>query len=122
LITAFESHTFWDVEGFVLVRARSLQKIKGEIFPFLITELTHTPLEGYPLLSRRIVDQIDLAPLTFRFLGRVQLLRESTKLFWSAPHLLHDTSYLSCAGAVPAASGSARTLPTIQAARRIGSR
>src|SRR5258708_31532850 len=43
------------------------------------------------------MDQIDLAPFTLRFLARVQLLRESTQLFRSAPHLPHDTSYLSCA-------------------------
>jgi hypothetical protein len=40
------------------------------------------------------MDQIDLAPFTLRFLARVQLLRESTQLFRSAPHLPHDTSYL----------------------------
>src|SRR6266699_6521835 len=42
------------------------------------------------------MDQIDLA---LRFLARVQFLRESAQLFRSAPHLLHDTSCLSCAGA-----------------------
>ena len=41
------------------------------------------------------MDQIDLAPFTLRFLARVQLLRESTQLFRSAPHLLHDTSCLN---------------------------
>jgi len=41
------------------------------------------------------MDQIDLALLTLRFLARVQFLRESTQLYRSAPHLLHDTSYLS---------------------------
>jgi hypothetical protein len=41
------------------------------------------------------MDQIDLAPLTLRFLARVQLLRESTQLFRSAPHLPHDTSYFA---------------------------
>ena len=49
-------------------------------------------------LSRWIVDQIDLALLTLRFLARVQILRESTQLFRCAPRLPHDTSYLSCAG------------------------
>src|SRR5262249_15611706 len=50
-------------------------------------------------ISRWIMDQIDLALLTLRFLARVQLLlRESAQLFRSAPHLLHDTSCLSCAG------------------------
>ena len=39
------------------------------------------------------MDQIDLAPLTLRFLARVQFLRESTQLFRCAPHLPHDTSY-----------------------------
>src|SRR5215471_9987857 len=48
-------------------------------------------------LSRRIVDQIDLALLTLCCLARVQFLRESTQLFRSARHLPHDTSYLSCA-------------------------
>jgi hypothetical protein len=37
------------VVDFVLVCVRSLQKIKGEILSFLITELTHAPLESYPL-------------------------------------------------------------------------
>ena len=41
------------------------------------------------------MDQIDLAPFTLRFLARVQLLRESTQLFRSTPHLLHDTSCLN---------------------------
>ena len=49
-------------------------------------------------LSRWIVDQIDLALLTLRFLARVQFLRESPQLYRSAAHLPHDTSYLSCAG------------------------
>jgi len=39
------------------------------------------------------MDQIDLAPFTLRFLARVQLLRESTQLFRSAPHMPHDMSY-----------------------------
>jgi hypothetical protein len=43
------------------------------------------------------MDQIDLALLIPRFLPRVQFLRESAQLFRSAPHLLHDTSCLSCA-------------------------
>ena len=43
------------------------------------------------------MDQIDLALLLLRFLPRVQFLRESAQLFRSAPHLPHDTSYLSCA-------------------------
>ena len=43
------------------------------------------------------MDLIDLAPLTLRFLARVQLLRESMQLYRSAPHLPDDTSYLSCA-------------------------
>jgi hypothetical protein len=37
------------VEDFVLVCAHSLQKIKGEILAFLITELSHAPLKSYPL-------------------------------------------------------------------------
>ena len=37
------------VEDFVLVRARSLQKIKREILSFLVTEFTHASLERYPL-------------------------------------------------------------------------
>ena len=37
------------VEDFVLVCARSLQKIKIEIPSFLITEFTHVPFESYPL-------------------------------------------------------------------------
>ena len=37
------------VEDFVLVCARSLEKIKGEIPSFLITQLAHAPLESYPL-------------------------------------------------------------------------
>ena len=41
------------------------------------------------------MDQIDLALLTLRFLARARLLRESTQLYRSAPHLPHDTSYLS---------------------------
>jgi hypothetical protein len=45
--------------------------------------------------SRRIVDQIDLALLTHRFLARAQFLREGAQLFRSAPHLLHDTSCLN---------------------------
>ena len=49
-------------------------------------------------LGRLLMAQIDLAPLTFRFWARVQLLRESAQLLRSAPHLLHDTSCLSCAG------------------------
>src|SRR5207237_229524 len=44
-------------------------------------------------LSRRIVDLIDLAPLTLRFLARARLPRESTQLFRCAPQLPHDTSY-----------------------------
>ena len=48
---------------------------------------------------RRIVDQIDFALLTLRFLARVQFLRESTQLYRSAhPHLLHDTSLLELRG------------------------
>jgi len=54
-------------------------------------------------LSRWIMDQIDLALLTLRFWARVQFPRASAQLFRSAPHLLRDTSCLSCAGAVPAA-------------------
>jgi hypothetical protein len=37
------------VQGFILVCARSLQKIKGEITSFLITEFEHAPFESYPL-------------------------------------------------------------------------
>ena len=37
------------VQGLVLVCGRSLQKIKGEIPSFLITEFTHAPFESYPL-------------------------------------------------------------------------
>ena len=44
-------------------------------------------------LSRRIMEQIDLALLTLRFLARVQLLCESTQFLGSAPRLPHDKSY-----------------------------
>ena len=37
------------IQGFVLVCGRSLQKMKGEIPSFLITEFTHAPFESYPL-------------------------------------------------------------------------
>jgi hypothetical protein len=40
-------------------------------------------------LSRRIMDQVDLALLTLRFLALVQLL-ESTELFRFAPRLPRD--------------------------------
>jgi hypothetical protein len=61
-------------------------------------------------LSRQIMDQIDLAPLTLRFLARVQLLRESTQLFRSAPHLPHDTSYF-CGGQCISAVDEPRKRP-----------
>src|SRR5262249_8358851 len=37
------------VAGFVPICVRSLQKIKGEILSFLITELTHAPSDDHPL-------------------------------------------------------------------------
>src|SRR5262249_39072505 len=37
------------VADFELVCVRNLQKIKKEVLSFLITELTHAPLESYPL-------------------------------------------------------------------------
>jgi hypothetical protein len=43
-------------------------------------------------LSRRIMDQIDLALLTLHFLALVQLLRESTELFRFAPRVPRDPS------------------------------
>ena len=61
-------------------------------------------------LSRRIMDQIDLAPLTLRFLARFQLLRESTQLYRSAPHLPHDTSYF-CGGQCISAVDEPRKRP-----------
>jgi hypothetical protein len=53
------------------------------------------------------MDQIDLAPLTLRFLARVQLLRESTQFFRSALRLPHDTN------------GAASAMTMIEAIRRL---
>jgi hypothetical protein len=56
------------------------------------------------------MDQIDLASLTLRFLARFQLLRESTQLYRSAPHLPHDTSYF-CGGQCISAVDEPRKRP-----------
>jgi hypothetical protein len=46
------------------------------------------------------MDQIDLALLRLHLSARVQLLRESTQLFRSAPHIPYDTSCFELRGTV----------------------
>src|SRR5260221_4012441 len=77
---------------------RSVARLKWrtrELLTCFAAAIRFLPFIG---LSRRIMDRIDLVPLTLRFLARAQLLRESTQFFRSAPRLPHDTSYLSCSG------------------------